>query len=146
VLFRAKKYGLLRQSLLGLSLAQGMLGAPVPASIIREAWADPAVAAVRRTVVQNMWPRKGDDLGFFEKTSLYLHTRDGLKDKLRHVWFRLAIPTAEDWRWVSLPDSVYWLYYGLRPLRLGLQGLGLPLQQRFQALLRTKAKRCYFTS
>lgn len=128
VLERAKTFGLWRQSLLGLSLAQEWLGAQVPSAIIREAEADPAVVSVRRTVSKNLWSRRGDDIGFLEQTALYLQTRDCFKDKFLHVWFRLAIPTVEDWRWVPLPDSFFWLYYGLRPLRLGLEGLVLSLR------------------
>ena len=86
------------------------------------------LVAVRRTVSKNLWPRRGDDIGFLEQTAFYLQTRDCFKDKFLHVWFRLAIPTAEDWRWVPLPDSFFWLYYGLRPLRLGLEGLVLSLR------------------
>ena len=84
---------------------------------------------------------KEEDLGLIAVTAFYLQTRDRFKDKLTHVLVRLTIPTVEDWRRVPLPDSLYWMYYLIRPLRLGLQGLVLPLLQRFQALLRIKAYR-----
>lgn len=130
LLHRAQAVGQWRQTLLGLSLAQGALGAPVPAEVIREAEADPAVAAVHRWVARNMWKRTGEPLSFFEQTSFYLQTRDCFKDKVRHVWYRLAIPTVEDWRWAPLPDRLYGLYYLIRPLRLGWQGLVQPLMRR----------------
>lgn len=132
---RAGNLGMRRMLLLGLYLAQEMLGAPVPPEIIREADADPAVVALRRWVPRNMWMRSGKDLGFLEQTFFYLQTRDCFKDKLRHVWFRLSIPTVEDWRWVPLPDSLYGLYYVIRPLRLGWQGLVRPLMRRLGGLL-----------
>jgi Uncharacterised nucleotidyltransferase len=130
VLQRAKDTGLRRQTLLGLSLARDLLGAPVPPQLIKEAEADPGVVAIRRWMAQNIWPRNGGDLGFLEQTWFYLQTRDCWKDKLRHIWCRLAIPTVEDWRWAPLPDSLYVLYYLIRPLRLGFQGLIIPVWRR----------------
>jgi hypothetical protein len=141
LLKRAKELGMRRQVLLGLSLAQNLLGAPVPREIIREADADPNITALYREVRKNIFVLKEKDLGLITVTAFYLKTRDRFKDKLTHVLVRLAIPTVEDWRWVPLPDSLYWLYYLIRPLRLGLQGLVLPLLQRFQVLLGIKAYR-----
>jgi hypothetical protein len=126
VLKRANDLGLRRQTLLGLSLAQEHLGAPVAPEVIEEADADPSVVGVRRWVAQNLWARNGEFLGFLEQTSFYLKTRDSFKDKVRHLWCRLAIPSMEDWRWAPLPDPLYTLYYVIRPLRLGFQGLIIP--------------------
>jgi hypothetical protein len=126
LLQRAKEARLRRQALLGLSLAQELLGAPAPPEVMEEADADPSVVAVRRWVAQNLWARNGEDLGFLKQTSFYLQTQDSFQDQVRHVWCRLAIPTLEDWRWVSLPDSLYGLYFVIRPLRLAFQGLIRP--------------------
>ncbi|MGA2160123.1 MAG: nucleotidyltransferase family protein [Dehalococcoidia bacterium] len=126
VLQRAKNSRLRRQALLGLSLARKLLGAMVPPEVVEEADADPSVVALRRWVAQNLRVRNGEDLGFLKQTSFYLQTRDSIKDKVHHVWCRLAIPTVEDWQWVSLPDSLYGLYFVIRPLRLAFQGLIMP--------------------
>ena len=141
LLNRAKELGMRRQVLLGLSLAQNLLGAPVPGEIMREADADPHITALYRQVRKIIFVSKEEDLGFIAVTAFYLQTRDRFKDKLTHVLVRLTIPTVEDWRRVPLPDSLYWMYYLIRPLRLGLQGLVLPLLQRLQVLLRIKACR-----
>jgi hypothetical protein len=37
---------------------------------------------------------------------------------------------VQDWRWVRLPDSLYFLYYVLRPVRLAVEGLVRPLLRR----------------
>lgn len=126
VLQRAKDSGLRRQALLGLSLARELIGAPASPEVMEEADTDPSVVAACRWVAQNLRVRKGGDTGFLERTSFYMQTRDSLKDKVRHVWCRLAIPTSEDWRWVSLPDSLYGLYFVIRPLRLALKVLIWP--------------------
>ena len=44
-----------------------------------------------------------------------------LGDRVRYFFGRSFVPAFEDWEWVSLPDSLYPLYYLLRPLRLTLQ-------------------------
>ncbi|MGD0216778.1 MAG: nucleotidyltransferase family protein [Desulfobaccales bacterium] len=126
LLQRAKDSGLRRQTLLGLSLARELLGAPVPPEVMEEADRDPSVVSVCRWVAQNLRLRNGEEWGFLEQTSFYLQTRDSIKDRFRYVWCHLAIPTVEDWRWVSLPDSLYGLYFVIRPLRLAFQGLIMP--------------------
>jgi hypothetical protein len=94
-------------------------------------------------VRKNIFVLKEEDLGLIAVTAFYLQTRDRFKDKLTHVLVRLAIPTVEDWRRVPLPDPLYWMYYVIRPLRLGLQGLALPLLSRLQVLLPIKACRMH---
>jgi hypothetical protein len=128
----AQSVGLRRQLLLGLSLARELLGAPVPPEVVKEAEADPSVMGLQQRVRENIFMRSEEDAGFLEVTSFYLRTRDCFKDKIRHVWFRLAIPTVEDWRLVDLPDSCYGLYYIIRPLRLGWQGLVRPMVRRLR--------------
>jgi len=139
LLERAGRYGLRRQFLLGVSLAHELLRAPVPMEVIREVDADSSVVNLRRRVMRNLFVIRGEDLGFVDITSFYLQSRDCFKDKLALVFTRLFIPSVEDWRRVPLPDSCYWLYYLIRPLRLGLQGLVLPLLRRVQSLFRVKA-------
>jgi len=143
LLDRAQELGMRRQVLLGLSLAHDFLSAPVPGEIMRKAEADPNITALSRQVKKNILVLKEEDLGLIAVTAFYLQTRDRFKDKLTHVVVRLAIPTVEDWRRVPLPDSLYWMYYVIRPLRLGLQGLALPFLQRAQVLLPIKACRIH---
>jgi hypothetical protein len=135
ILQRSKDAGIHRQVLLGLSLAQEVLKAPVPPAVLREADATPSVARLRRQVTEIMLPRGEEDLGFVEQTSFYLQTRDSFKDRLAHVCIRLAIPTVEDWEWAPLPDSCYWLYFLLRPIRLAMQGVIKPTWQRLRRSL-----------
>ena len=143
LLNRAQELGMRRQMLLGLSLAHNFLSVPLPGEILQEAEADPHITALSRQVRKNIFVVKEEDLGLIAVTAFYLQTRDRFKDKFTHVLVRLAIPTVEDWRRVPLPDSLYWLYYVIRPLRLGLQGLALPLLRRVQVLLPIKACRMH---
>jgi len=135
---RAGKYGLRRQFLLGVSLAQELLGAPVPREILQQADDDASLVTLRRQIISDMLVKSEADRGLVEESLFYLKTRDCFKDKLTLILIRLFIPSVEDWRWVPLPDSCYWLYYVIRPLRLGLQGLVLPLLQRLQVFFQAK--------
>lgn len=139
LLQRAGKCGLRRQFLLGVSLAQALMGAPVPQEILKQADDDASMVTLRRQITSNMFVKNETDRGQVEVSLFYLKTRDCFKDKLTLVFIRLFIPSVEDWRWVPLPDSCYWLYYLIRPLRLGLQGLVLPLVRRFKIFFRRKA-------
>jgi hypothetical protein len=143
LLQRSGEFGMRRQVLLGLSLARELLAAPVPPEVLQQADADPGVVGLRRQVRKNLFARSETDLGLVEQTSFYLQTRDCFRDKLAHVWSRMAIPTVEDWRWVPLPDACYWLYYALRPLRLGLEGLVLPLIRRLTDGLTKESSRTF---
>ncbi len=130
LLERAKDSGLRCQTLLGLSLARDLLGAAAPPEVIEEADADPGVAAVRRKAAQNLWVRNEEDVRFLERTSFYLQTRDSFKDRVRHVWGYLAIPNETDWQWLPLPDSLYGLYFVIRPLRQVFKCLIMPAWRR----------------
>jgi hypothetical protein len=139
ILQRSKQLGIHRHVLLGLSLANELLGAAIPMQVLAEVDADFSITALRRQVREDILLREEEPEGFIERTFFYFQIRNRLKDRLTYLWIRLFIPTMEDWRRVPIPDSFYWLYYGLRPLRLVLQGLVLPLLQRFYVLLRMKA-------
>jgi hypothetical protein len=51
-------------------------------------------------------------------SAVRLFTRPG--DKLRYLGRLLLRPTLAEWSLVQLPSCLRFLYYGLRPLRLGL--------------------------
>jgi Uncharacterised nucleotidyltransferase len=131
ILHEAETVGLRRVVLLRLSLAQEILEAPVPSHIRALAAEDQAVARLRRQMWQSLfsYPEKEPDL--FLSGLRQWQTRERFGDKLHYVWKRTFLPTVQDWHWVSLPDSRYWLYYLLRPWRLFVQGVLMPLKHRW---------------
>jgi len=132
---RAEGVGLRRILLLGLSLATELLAAPVPPEVVAQAEGDPVLPALRQQVLSHLCVRKGEEPGFLETSWFQARTLDCLKDRLTYAWVRAAFPTMEDWRWVPLPDYLYWLYFLIRPLRLATQGLILPLLRRLSVLV-----------
>jgi Uncharacterised nucleotidyltransferase len=139
LLRRARDLGIRRIVLLGLSLAGEVLSAPVPKEIVEEAKQDLAVSTLMQQILAKLFLSNSYEPGFWAEIRFHLKARDHLKERVRYVSFRLAIPTLEDWQFVKLPDRYFNLYYLLRPLRLMLQGVILPLQRWFKA----QARACF---
>ncbi len=129
---RARAQGLLRMLLLGLSLAAELVEAPVPWEIGALAARDPVVTALRASVLRGLFLPKNVEPSLLETSRFQLRALGSGKAKVNYCRTRAAAPTVRDWQWVRLPDSLYFLYYLLRPVRLAVQGLGRPLLRRLR--------------
>lgn len=49
----------------------------------------------------------------------HLRARERWRDRVGYVCRRIVTPSFGDWRWIRLPEGWRWLYYVVRPLRLG---------------------------
>jgi len=127
---RARAQGLLRMLLLGLSLAVELLEAPVPREVSALGARDPGVSTLRASVMRGLFLPKSVELSLLETSRFQLRALDGRRARLNYCWIRSVAPTVQDWQWVRLPDSLYFLYYLLRPVRLVVQGVGKPLLRR----------------
>jgi hypothetical protein len=127
---RARAQGLLRMLLLGASLATELLEAPVPWEVGALAARDPVVTALRASVLRGLFLPKTVEPSLLETSRFQLRVLDSRKARLKYCWIRAVAPTVQDWQRVRLPDSLYFLYYLLRPVRLAVQGLGRPLMRR----------------
>ena len=108
--YRARRFGLERTLDLGLGACRALLGTPLPAQF--EGQAPP-----RRLRAVRAGPVKVG--GWLEALAVVrLFSRP--TDKLRYLGRLLLRPTLAEWSLVRLPSSLRFLYYGLRPLRLGL--------------------------
>lgn len=124
---RARAQGLLRMLLLGVSLAAELVGAPVPWEVSGLAARDRGVTILRASVLRGLFLPKNIEPSLLETSRFQLRALDARKAKVTYCWIRAAAPTVQDWQWIRLPDSVYFLYYLLRPVRLVVQGLARPL-------------------
>ncbi len=120
LLGRARVEGSLRMLLLGVTLAAELLSAPVPEDVLRLAARKPAVAALRREAIASLFAPQGGRPAHFAALAFENRSLDNASSRLAHAWRRTLVPTRADWGWFRLPDSLYPLYYALRPLRLAL--------------------------
>ena len=56
-----------------------------------------------------------------DDTAWVLRTLDRRMDRVRYVLGLVFNPAPPDFGVVSLPRPLTWLYFGIRPMRLGLQ-------------------------
>lgn len=107
---RAQRFGLERALHLTLGACRTLLGTPLPPELEGH-------APLRRLRVLRVAPVTVG--GWLETLSaMWLFSRP--VDKLRYLGRLLLRPTLAEWSLVRLPSRLRFLYYGLRPLRLGL--------------------------
>jgi hypothetical protein len=105
----ARRFGLARALALTLGACRALLGTPLPPE-------HAAAAPPRRLRVPDAAPVVIG--GWREAVSAaWLLSRS--TDRVRYLG-RLLQPTLAEWSLIRLPSSLRFLYYGLRPLRLGL--------------------------
>lgn len=118
VLENADRLGCRRILSLGLYLASNLLGAPVPLEIWTTAPADPTVLVLADQVQRGLFTERAQPVGTFNEVCLHLAMKEGKRDKIKSGLRLLATPRVDDWKLLSLPASLLFLYYALRPLRL----------------------------
>jgi len=143
---RAGQLGGERLLLLGLRLAGDVLGTDVPAEVLPRMHADTVIASLAAELRQGMFAAVKDpthfqgSYGFVEGGLLYIRTRERVRDKVpyaRHLLGRpfrrltaIITPIDHDRAVVALPNSVAFLYYLIRPIRL-TRKYGVRLVQRY---------------
>ena len=118
IIERADKLGARRILFLGLWLAREVLGATVPEKIALKIEADSAVNSLGAQISKILFGG-ADSLGknpFFYPL-LRLRVRERWQDKVRDS-LALIGPQPDDYSSVSLPESLAFLYYPLRFIRL----------------------------
>src|SRR5882724_4783053 len=135
VLEQAHALGGKRMLLLGLALANDLLGAVLPEAILQSIRADHSVTALAAWVKGRLFPPVGDPSGLLEERPaldlqdespvLYFRMRERWRDQVAvcvhygpDYLHRVITPNKRDWALLSLPSWLSGLYYLLRPLRL----------------------------
>ncbi len=121
LLAEARARGGERMLLLGLALANALLATALPPGVLGRIGADRTVAALARLVQE--WLFGEDENGApppqsLGRLSFYLRMRERPADRARHCIQLATSPTIGDWRWLSLPGRLAFLYPVLRPFRL----------------------------
>ncbi len=113
----AKKLGCERMLSLGVFLSADLLGASIPDDLLQRLQSDKVVRSLARYVWRNLFSKAN----FFSDIFFQLGARERLRDKLRYGFYLPLTPTISDWTWISLPPSLSFFYYLIRPIRLAMK-------------------------
>ena len=104
-----------RLLLLGLRLANDLLGAASPEPVMTRTRADPHVTRLATTISERLFESAPNDVEADRRKSLLqLMSRN----RLWHRLWLAATPNESDWKVMRLPRSLSPLYYLIRPFRL----------------------------
>ncbi|MFM2304381.1 MAG: hypothetical protein RLZZ135_1791 [Cyanobacteriota bacterium] len=128
VLLRANELHCHRMLLLGLGLAQQLLGARLPTTVLVAIQTDRTLPALMQQVCSYLFGAQPDQSLQIPSLLFRLCVRDRAIDWLHFGW--LLVPNVRDRHLVDLPQPLTFLYYLLRPLRiLGKKWGFVPQQQ-----------------
>jgi hypothetical protein len=111
----ARRLGVERVLLLGLRLAQQLVGCELPLRVARSVESGNRIDLLARKVMERLFG-PGRRLG--ELTRFRLAVRERWQDRVKYCWLRALRPTHRDARVVKLPASLFFVYYLIRPFRL----------------------------
>jgi hypothetical protein len=107
-----------RMLLLGLYLVNTLLEVSLPDNVLQGINADPMVKSLATKVQEHLF-RDGDgSFGIFERHFFFLKSMEQLQDRIRYCLHVAMSPTPLEYELLSLPPSLFFLYYVTRPLRL----------------------------
>ena len=107
-----------RMMLLALHVAHDLLGASLPAAVLRRVQADPVVAQLGEKVRARLYRETPGPAGDVERSLFRLQVADAPLDKV-HYTLRFGVtPTVDEWKTLQLPDPLFPAYYVVRPVRL----------------------------
>lgn len=121
VLHQAHQFGCRRLVLIGLYLTQKLYGTILPDEIIEQILALPIVRTLAEELKQRFLKDAGRLKEDFTKTyfvNKYNFQTTETRDQLLFIFDKIITPHAEDRQFITLPSSLYYLYYLVRPIRL----------------------------
>lgn len=113
----AEASGALRIVLLGLFLAHGLLEAALPAEVFQRADDDPVIKMLAARVRERLFSEDAS-ASATEEYRFHLRLHESLGDKARYALRYALTSNPADWNYVRLPDSLFFLYRLIRPVRL----------------------------
>jgi hypothetical protein len=117
LLERARRTGTERMLLLGLYVAQDLLGARLPEAAKGRMRDDPDITQLANQIYARLFVEGLDAGGMSGYFIFQLKARRRLRDKFNYCRYVIS-PTEEDLTLLSLPAPLSFVYYLLRPLRM----------------------------
>ncbi len=118
VMERAQTLRSVRLLLLGLWVAHEVLGAPLPSMLRERITRDAGILKSTRTIQARLLRREHRPPNSLELLTMHLRARESWQDALRYGYRVALMPSIADYRMMSLPSELSFLYYAVRPFRL----------------------------
>lgn len=115
LLARAHSQGNGRMVLLGLLLAESVVGARLPERVVTEVRRDHVAAALAREATRLLFLAEAARP---EPFLFHARMRERRRDQARYLWNATFTPSGADWATVALPRPLFALYSVARPFRL----------------------------
>ncbi len=118
----ARDTGSLRMLLLGIVLAEQLLGSKIPRELASDASRDAVLPKLVRRVVAQLAEKNGETrIRSLERPDFLIRLRERRRDRAIYLWHWLkmsAKPNEADLQLVALPRQFSGLYYLIRPIRV----------------------------
>lgn len=113
---RARVLGGERMLLLGLALANGLLGADLPDDVLEDVETDPSVCALADQVTHHLFGDGSETFG--EKNLFYLRAMDSNRQRVRYCASLAIVPSKQELAARAYSAPLSFLYYALHPFNL----------------------------
>jgi Uncharacterised nucleotidyltransferase len=121
ILDEATPLGSRRMFLSGIYLAHELVGAPVPDDLVAIARSDRTVRALAGRVASGLFRGAGPGNTPFDPWVVPLRSIEGTRARANYIVQRTLAPTMGDYELVSLPKTLFPLYWVIRPFRMAAQ-------------------------
>jgi len=128
LLEKAERAGIRPMVLMAIGLCARLLNVPVTPWLRETIERERSIKRLERTAARRLIGGGGNQPGGLETFSIRMTMLEG--GWARCLYKRAVDPSATDWRFVGLPDRLYFLYYLVRPFRLALQALKFVTRKR----------------
>lgn len=112
---RAAKWNCRTMLYLGLILAQNLFDVTLPESIQQQIDKDRTAQSLAKQICDRLFDSDDSE---FNNYLFMLRCRERVSDKLIYLLSIIFIPNERDWHFLKLPESLHFLYFIIRPLRL----------------------------
>ena len=117
VIAQAKRLGVLRIVLVGLLLAREA-GASLPVQVSHRLERDRVARSVAGEIGSHLLEPQRTPVGRPQWLARQLSMRERIRDKAKALWRLVLTPRAYDVTYASVPKSLFFLYYLIRPIRM----------------------------
>ena len=132
VMDRAARLGSRRMLFLGINLAVDLLDAPVPGEVLRQARRDTVARSLSGEGLQRMFPSGEYQVGTLRESAFHFRVRERLQDRVPNVLtlaHRAVTPNERDRSVLPLPETLGWLYYLVRLVRVAAMYVTSPMRR-----------------